>query len=91
MDRAEDLAGIGIAVVTWASAAFAGYESVRKLIGHGAPAEDSASSQECRASAISVAELIRLPVLSLYRATTWFPAMPRAAPAMPSPTWLVAR
>jgi len=36
LDRAEDLAGIGIAVVIWASAAFAGYESVRKLIGHGA-------------------------------------------------------
>jgi hypothetical protein len=35
-ERAEDLAGIGIAVVIWASAAFAGYESVRKLIGHGA-------------------------------------------------------
>ena len=35
LDRAEDLAGIGIAVVIWASAAFAGYESVRKLIGHG--------------------------------------------------------
>jgi len=36
LDRAEDLAGIGIALVIWASAAFAGYESVRKLIGHGA-------------------------------------------------------
>ena len=36
LERAEDLAGIGIAVVIWASAAFAGYESVRKLIGHGA-------------------------------------------------------
>ncbi len=36
LDRAEDLAGIGIAVVIWASAAFAGYESVRKLIAHGA-------------------------------------------------------
>ena len=35
LDRAEDLAGIGIAVVIWASAVFAGYESVRKLIGHG--------------------------------------------------------
>jgi cation diffusion facilitator family transporter len=32
LERAEDLAGIGIAVVIWASAAFAGYESVRKLI-----------------------------------------------------------
>ena len=29
------LAGVGIAVVIWASAAFAGYESVRKLIEHG--------------------------------------------------------
>jgi hypothetical protein len=45
-----------------------------------APAEDSASSQECRASAISVAELIRLPTLSLYQATSWFPMMPSAAP-----------
>ena len=36
LDRAEDLAGIGIAVVIWASAAFAGYESVRKLVDHGA-------------------------------------------------------
>lgn len=35
MERAEDLAGIGIAVVIWASAAFAGFESVRKLIEHG--------------------------------------------------------
>jgi cation diffusion facilitator family transporter len=35
MERAEDLAGIGIAVVIWASAAFAGFESIRKLIEHG--------------------------------------------------------
>jgi cation diffusion facilitator family transporter len=35
LDRAEDLAGIGIAVVIWASAAFAGYESIRKLVDHG--------------------------------------------------------
>ena len=35
MERAEDLAGIGIAIVIWASAAFAGAESVRKLIEHG--------------------------------------------------------
>src|SRR6266567_8759927 len=35
LERAEDLAGIGIAVVIWASAAFAGLESVRKLIDHG--------------------------------------------------------
>ena len=35
LDRAEDLAGIGIAVVIWASAAFAGYESIRKLLVHG--------------------------------------------------------
>jgi len=35
MERAEDLAGVGIAVVIWASAAFAGYESIRKLIEHG--------------------------------------------------------
>jgi len=35
LDRAEDLAGIGIAVVIWASAVFAGYESIRKLVDHG--------------------------------------------------------
>ena len=35
LERAEDLAGIGIAVVVWASAVFAGFESVRKLIEHG--------------------------------------------------------
>jgi cation diffusion facilitator family transporter len=35
LERAEDLAGIGIAVVIWVSAAFAGFESIRKLIEHG--------------------------------------------------------
>src|SRR5437763_932107 len=35
MERAEDLAGIGIAAVIWVSAAFAGFESIRKLIEHG--------------------------------------------------------
>jgi len=35
LERAEDLAGIGIAAVIWISAAFAGFESVRKLIEHG--------------------------------------------------------
>jgi len=35
LERAEDLAGIGIALVIWASAAFAGYESIRKLVEHG--------------------------------------------------------
>lgn len=35
LERAEDLAGIGIAMVIWVSAGFAGYESVRKLIEHG--------------------------------------------------------
>ena len=34
-ERAEDLAGVGIAVVIWASAVFAGYESIHKLIHHG--------------------------------------------------------
>lgn len=34
-DRAEDLAGLGIAVVIWASALFAGVESVHKLTNHG--------------------------------------------------------
>jgi cation diffusion facilitator family transporter len=35
-ERAEDLAGIGIAVVIWASAALAGFQSVHKLLEHGA-------------------------------------------------------
>ncbi len=34
-ERAEDLAGIGVALVIWASAAFAGAESINKLIHHG--------------------------------------------------------
>lgn len=34
-ERAEDLAGIGVAVVIWASAAFAGFTSVHKLVTHG--------------------------------------------------------
>lgn len=34
-ERAEDLAGVGIALVIWASAAFAGVESIRKLAEHG--------------------------------------------------------
>jgi cation diffusion facilitator family transporter len=34
-ERAEDLAGVGIAVVIWASAVFAGVESARKLLEHG--------------------------------------------------------
>jgi cation diffusion facilitator family transporter len=32
-ERAEDLAGLGVAVVIWASAVFAGVESYRKLVG----------------------------------------------------------
>lgn len=34
-ERAEDLAGVGVAVIIWASAAFAAAESVDKLIRHG--------------------------------------------------------
>jgi len=34
-ERAEDLAGLGVAVVIWGSAAVAGYESVTKLLHHG--------------------------------------------------------
>jgi cation diffusion facilitator family transporter len=34
-ERAEDLAGLGVALVIWLSAIFAGYESYRKLVGHG--------------------------------------------------------
>jgi cation diffusion facilitator family transporter len=33
-ERAEDLAGLGVALVIWASAVFAGYESYQKLIHH---------------------------------------------------------
>jgi cation diffusion facilitator family transporter len=35
-ERAEDLAGLLIALVIWGSAALAGYASYRKLVGHGA-------------------------------------------------------
>jgi cation diffusion facilitator family transporter len=35
-ERAEDIAGIGVAVVIWASAVVAGAESVAKLVRHGA-------------------------------------------------------
>jgi cation diffusion facilitator family transporter len=34
-ERAEDLAGLGVALVIWVSAVFAGIESYRKLVGHG--------------------------------------------------------
>jgi cation diffusion facilitator family transporter len=34
-ERAEDLAGLGVALVIWASAAFAGFESYHKLVSHG--------------------------------------------------------
>ncbi len=34
-ERAEDLAGLGVAIVIWLSAVFAGYESYRKLAGLG--------------------------------------------------------
>jgi cation diffusion facilitator family transporter len=33
-ERAEDLAGLGVALVIWASAVFAGIESVHKLLSH---------------------------------------------------------
>jgi cation diffusion facilitator family transporter len=35
-ERAEDLAGLGVALVIWASAVFAGYVSIHKLVHHGA-------------------------------------------------------
>jgi cation diffusion facilitator family transporter len=38
-ERAEDLAGLGVALVIWLSAVFAGYESYRKLTGHGTTTE----------------------------------------------------
>jgi cation diffusion facilitator family transporter len=34
-ERAEDLAGLGVALVIWGSAAFTGFESVSKLLRHG--------------------------------------------------------
>ena len=34
-ERAEDIAGLGVALVIWASAVFAGYVSVHKLVEHG--------------------------------------------------------
>jgi len=34
-ERAEDLAGLGVALVVWASAVFAGYVSIHKLLTHG--------------------------------------------------------
>lgn len=34
-ERAEDLAGLGVAIVIWASAVVAGYVSVHKLVHHG--------------------------------------------------------
>jgi cation diffusion facilitator family transporter len=34
LERAEDLAGLGVAVVIWASAVFAGIESFHKLLSH---------------------------------------------------------
>jgi divalent metal cation (Fe/Co/Zn/Cd) transporter len=33
-ERAEDVAGLGVALVIWGSAAFAGYESYRKFVHH---------------------------------------------------------
>lgn len=35
LNRAEDLAGLGVALVIWISAGIAGYESYRKLVDHG--------------------------------------------------------
>jgi cation diffusion facilitator family transporter len=34
-ERAEDLAGLGVALVIWTSAIFAGYVSIHKLVSHG--------------------------------------------------------
>ena len=34
-ERAEDIAGLGVALVIWASAAFAGFVSIHKLLEHG--------------------------------------------------------
>jgi cation diffusion facilitator family transporter len=37
-ERAEDLAGLGVALVVWLSAVFAGFVSIRKLVEHGTTA-----------------------------------------------------
>jgi hypothetical protein len=51
LERAEDLAGIGIAAVIWISAAFAGFESVASSSGTGTPPmSGQASSAPCWAS-----------------------------------------
>lgn len=34
-ERAEDIAGLGVALIIWASAVFAGFESYHKLVSHG--------------------------------------------------------
>src|SRR6478735_5101077 len=34
-ERAEDLAGVGVAIVIWTSAGLAGWQSIRKLLEHG--------------------------------------------------------
>jgi cation diffusion facilitator family transporter len=34
-ERAEDLAGVGVAIIIWASAVLAGWQSIRKLLEHG--------------------------------------------------------
>src|SRR5579859_2134042 len=47
-ERAEDLAGLGVALVIWLSALFAGYESYRKLVGHGATTDVWLRSEERR-------------------------------------------
>jgi divalent metal cation (Fe/Co/Zn/Cd) transporter len=78
-ERAEDLAGLGVALVIWASAIFAGYESLQKLIS-GAPTSHLTAG---------VADWIRLPTWILYRATTWLPITPTAAAATPAVRWLV--
>ena len=50
LERAEDLAGIGIAVVIWASAAFAGSRASASCMGHGTP-RTSARASPGRSSA----------------------------------------
>jgi cation diffusion facilitator family transporter len=65
LERAEDLAGIGIAVVIWASAAFAGFESIRKLVVHGTTTHVGAG---IAGAIVGIAGTWRWPVTSSWSA-----------------------
>jgi cation diffusion facilitator family transporter len=61
-ERAEDLAGLGIAAVIWASAVFAGYESYEKLASH-------AGTEHLAAGAVAgIVGLVGNLAVSIYKA-----------------------